>query len=72
MAKKDIIGILKQLEEFVLADKKFFVGEDFGFVYLLTIPLILWLLAYEKIGGFKVEAITLNSQLGSIGATREK
>lgn len=55
VAKKDFIEVLKQLEESALGDKKFFAGEAFGFVDLLTIPLTNWFLAYEKIGGFKIE-----------------
>ncbi|KAF3444253.1 hypothetical protein FNV43_RR13943 [Rhamnella rubrinervis] len=55
VAKKDFIEVLKQLEGSALGDKKFFAGEAFGFVDLLTIPLTNWFLAYEKIGDFKIE-----------------
>ena len=54
MAKRDFIEILKQLEE-ALGDKDFFGGDAFGYVDVIAIPLTTWFLAYEKIGGFKVE-----------------
>ncbi|XP_038876094.1 glutathione S-transferase 3-like [Benincasa hispida] len=53
-AKKELIEILKQLEE-ALGDKDFFGGESFGIVDVIAIPFTSWFYAYEKIGNFKVE-----------------
>lgn len=54
VAKKDFIEILKQLEG-ALGDKSFYGGDAFGFVDIIAIGLTSRFVAYEKIGGFKVE-----------------
>ncbi|KAE8648355.1 glutathione S-transferase 3 [Cucumis sativus] len=53
-AKKQLIEILKQLEE-ALGDKDFFGGEKFGIVDVILIPFTSWFYTYEKVGNFKVE-----------------
>ncbi|XP_021297971.1 LOW QUALITY PROTEIN: probable glutathione S-transferase [Herrania umbratica] len=53
-AKREVIGILKQLEE-ALGEKAFFGGNTFGFVDIIAVPLTSWFYAIEKFGNFKVE-----------------
>lgn len=54
IAKKDFIEILKVLEG-ALGERDFFAGDTFGFVDIVTIPIICWFYASEKFGDFKVE-----------------
>ncbi|KAK7276178.1 hypothetical protein RIF29_17313 [Crotalaria pallida] len=54
---RDFIEVLKQLEE-ALGEKDYFGGDAFGFVDIIAIPHTAWFLAYERLGGFKVEEQT--------------
>jgi glutathione S-transferase len=51
---RDFIEVLKHLEE-ALGEKDYFGGDTFGYVDIIAIPHSAWFLAYEKLGGFKVE-----------------
>ncbi|EOY03144.1 hypothetical protein SCA6_017419 [Theobroma cacao] len=53
-AKREVIEILKQLEE-ALREKAFFGGDTFEFVDIITVPVTSWFHAIEKFGNFKVE-----------------
>lgn len=53
--KKEVIGILKQLEE-VLGEKGLFGGECLGFLDIVLIGYYTWFYAYETIGNFSIEA----------------
>nr|AHY28561.1 glutathione S-transferase [Siraitia grosvenorii] len=54
-SKKDLIGVLKQLEE-VLGEKAYFGGECLGFVDLALVGFSTWFHTYETIGNFSTEA----------------
>ncbi|RDX77573.1 Glutathione S-transferase U28, partial [Mucuna pruriens] len=51
---RDFIEVLKHLEE-ALGEKDYFGGETFGFLDIIAIPHSAWFLAYERLGGFKIE-----------------
>ncbi|KAG5064237.1 hypothetical protein AAZX31_02G225600 [Glycine max] len=51
---RDFIEVLKHLEE-ALGEKDYFGGDAFGYVDIIAIGHSAWFLAYEKLGGFKVE-----------------
>ncbi|MCH83830.1 putative glutathione S-transferase parC-like [Trifolium medium] len=51
---RDFLEVLKHLEE-ALGEKDYFGGDTFGYVDIIAIPHSAWFLAYEKLGGFKVE-----------------
>jgi glutathione S-transferase len=51
---RDFIEVLKHLEE-ALGEKDYFGGDTFGYVDIIAIPHSAWFLAYEKLGGFKIE-----------------
>lgn len=51
---RDFIEVLKHLEE-ALGEKKYFGGDAFGYVDIIAIPHSAWFLAYETLGGFKIE-----------------
>ncbi|XP_022989064.1 glutathione S-transferase 3-like [Cucurbita maxima] len=53
--KKEMIAILKQLEE-VLGEKAFFGGERLGFIDIGLIGFSTWFYSYETIGNFSIEA----------------
>ncbi|XP_027340678.1 glutathione S-transferase 3-like [Abrus precatorius] len=53
--KKELISILKQLEE-PLGDKPFYGGDTFGFLDLGLIPFYSWFYTFETCGNFKMEA----------------
>ncbi|XP_038896262.1 probable glutathione S-transferase parC [Benincasa hispida] len=53
--KKEVIGILKQLEE-VLGEKAYFGGECFGVLDIALIGFSSWFSGYETIGNFSIEA----------------
>lgn len=55
LAKKEFIDTLKKLEG-ALGDKDYFGGDKFGFVDIILVSLSSWFPAYEKYGGFKIEA----------------
>ncbi|TKY56654.1 Glutathione S-transferase [Spatholobus suberectus] len=54
VASRDFIEVLKHLEE-ALGEKDYFGGDAFGYVDIIAIPHSAWFLAYEKLGGFKIE-----------------
>ncbi|KAJ4726593.1 putative Glutathione s-transferase [Melia azedarach] len=54
-ASRQFIENLKLLEE-QLGDKKYFVGEHFGFVDMGLIPYYCWFYSFETIGKFSIEA----------------
>ncbi|XP_027333381.1 glutathione S-transferase U19-like [Abrus precatorius] len=54
VATRDFIEVLKHLEE-ALGEKKYFGGDSFGYVDIIAIGHSAWFLAYERLGGFKVE-----------------
>ncbi|CAL4936332.1 unnamed protein product [Urochloa decumbens] len=54
-ARKEMIEILKTLEEGALGDKEFFDGDAFGFLDLVVVPFTSWFLTYERHGEFSVE-----------------
>ncbi|XP_027340680.1 glutathione S-transferase 3-like [Abrus precatorius] len=54
--KKELISILKQLEE-PLVDKPFYGGDTFGFLDLGLIPFYSWFYTFETYGNFKMEAV---------------
>ncbi|CAL5189930.1 unnamed protein product [Lathyrus oleraceus] len=51
---RDFLEVIKHLEE-ALGEKDYFGGDAFGFVDIIAIPHSAWFLAYEKLGGFKIE-----------------
>ncbi|KAK7321460.1 hypothetical protein VNO77_32124 [Canavalia gladiata] len=51
---RNFIEVLKHLEE-ALGEKAYFGGDAFGYVDIIAIPHSAWFLAYERLGGFKVE-----------------
>ncbi|XP_023552156.1 probable glutathione S-transferase parC [Cucurbita pepo subsp. pepo] len=53
--KKELIGVLKQLEE-VLGEKGFFGGERLGFVDIALIGFHSWFYSYEAFGKLSIEA----------------
>ncbi|XP_038880346.1 glutathione S-transferase U19-like [Benincasa hispida] len=53
--KKEVIGILKQLEE-LIGEKPYFGGECLGFLDIVLIGYYTWFYAYEAIGNFSIEA----------------
>ncbi|KAA0062971.1 putative glutathione S-transferase [Cucumis melo var. makuwa] len=53
--KKEVIRILKQLEE-VIGEKAYFGGECLGFVDIVLIGYYTWFYAYETIGNFSIES----------------
>ncbi|XP_008775487.2 glutathione S-transferase 3-like [Phoenix dactylifera] len=53
-AKKELIGILKQLEG-ELGEKPFFGGETLGYVDIVLVPFSSWFYIYETFGGFNIE-----------------
>ncbi|XP_011012342.1 PREDICTED: probable glutathione S-transferase [Populus euphratica] len=55
-AKKDFIDSLKLLEG-ELGDKRYFVGETFGYVDVALIPFYCWFYAYETVGNINIEAV---------------
>ncbi|XP_054793668.1 probable glutathione S-transferase [Prosopis cineraria] len=55
VAKKNLIEVVKNLEG-ALGDKSFFGGDAFGYVDIIALGPASWFYAYEKIGGFKLEA----------------
>ncbi|XP_023552159.1 probable glutathione S-transferase [Cucurbita pepo subsp. pepo] len=52
---KELIGVLKQLEE-VLGEKGFFGGERLGFVDIALIGFYSWFYSYEVFGKLSIEA----------------
>ncbi|XP_022984351.1 probable glutathione S-transferase parC [Cucurbita maxima] len=52
---KELIGVLKQLEE-VLGEKSFFGGERLGFVDIALIGFHSWFYSYEAFGKLSIEA----------------
>nr|BAC21261.1 glutathione S-transferase [Cucurbita maxima] len=54
-AGKELIGVLKQLEE-VLGEKGFFGGERLGFVDIALIGFHSWFYTYEAFGKLSIEA----------------
>lgn len=54
-AKKEFIDILKKLEG-AMGDKDYYGGDKLGFVDIILVSLSSWFPAYEKFGGFKIEA----------------
>ncbi|KAG1348215.1 Glutathione S-transferase U25 [Cocos nucifera] len=53
-AKKELIGILKQLEG-ELGERPFFSGEALGYVDIELVPFSCWFYTYEVFGGFSIE-----------------
>lgn len=53
-AKKEFIGILKQLEG-ELGEKPFFGGETLGYVDIVLVPFSCWFYSLETFGGFSIE-----------------
>lgn len=53
--KKEVIEILKQLEE-VLGEKAYFGGESLGIVDISLIGFYSWFYTYETIGNFSFES----------------
>ncbi|KAK6132558.1 hypothetical protein DH2020_033660 [Rehmannia glutinosa] len=53
-AKKEMIDALKLLEG-ELGDKRYFGGDDFGFVDVALIPFYCWFHVYETFGNFSIE-----------------
>ncbi|XP_010941008.1 glutathione S-transferase 3-like [Elaeis guineensis] len=53
-AKKELIGILKQLEG-ELGERPFFGGETLGYVDIVLVPFSRWFYTYETFGGFSIE-----------------
>ncbi|XP_020234107.1 glutathione S-transferase U25 [Cajanus cajan] len=51
---RDFIEVIKHLEE-ALGEKNYFGGEAFGYVDIIAISHSPWFLAYEKLGGFKIQ-----------------
>ncbi|CAL4927703.1 unnamed protein product [Urochloa decumbens] len=54
-ARKEMVEILKTLEEGALGDKEFLGGDAFGFLDLVLVPFTSWFLTYERHGEFSVE-----------------
>ncbi|CAL4944740.1 unnamed protein product [Urochloa decumbens] len=54
-ARKEMVEILKTLEEGALGDKEFLGGDAFGFLDLVVVPFTSWFLTYERHGEFSVE-----------------
>lgn len=54
-ARGVLVGALKTLDG-ELGEKAYFGGEGFGFVDVVVAPIIAWRYAFEKYGGFTLEA----------------
>ncbi|CAL4919424.1 unnamed protein product [Urochloa decumbens] len=54
-ARKEMVEILRTLEEGALGDKEFLGGDAFGFLDLVLVPFTSWFLTYERHGEFSVE-----------------
>jgi len=51
---RDFLEVIKHLEE-ALGERDYFGGDTFGYVDIIAIGHSPWFLAYEKLGGFKIE-----------------
>jgi Glutathione S-transferase, C-terminal domain len=55
-AKKEMIEILQVLET-ELGDKKYFGGDQFGFVDVAFVPFTSWFYSYETCANFSIESV---------------